>query len=117
MKIRFLADADLNQAIVIGLLRREPLIDFLSAHDAGLRGRSDPAVLAIAARQNRVLVSHDSGTMPVHFAEYVANGNHCPGLLVVPQRVAIGVAIDELLLIWKASEAEEWNDRLAWLPF
>jgi hypothetical protein len=38
VKVRFLADADLNQAIVSGLLRREPAIDFLSAHAAGLKG-------------------------------------------------------------------------------
>ena len=34
MKVRFLADADLNEAIVIGVHRREPSLDFLSAHTA-----------------------------------------------------------------------------------
>jgi hypothetical protein len=32
--IRFLADADLNHAIVTGCLRREPAMDFLSANEA-----------------------------------------------------------------------------------
>jgi predicted nuclease of predicted toxin-antitoxin system len=67
MKVRFLADADLNRAIVTGLLRREPAVDFLSAQEAGLRGMNDAAVLALAAQQKRVLVSHDVGTMPAHF--------------------------------------------------
>jgi hypothetical protein len=31
MKPRFLADADFNQKIVLGLLRREPTIDFQTA--------------------------------------------------------------------------------------
>lgn len=31
--IRFLADASLHNAIVTGCLRREPAIDFLSAHE------------------------------------------------------------------------------------
>jgi hypothetical protein len=31
MKLKFLADADLNKSILTGLLRREPAIDFLSA--------------------------------------------------------------------------------------
>jgi hypothetical protein len=36
VKVRFLADADLNKAIVNGVLRREPSVDFQSAHAAGL---------------------------------------------------------------------------------
>jgi hypothetical protein len=59
MKVRFLADADLNKAIVNGVLRREPSLDFLTAQAAGLRGMNDPTVLALAAQQQRVLVSHD----------------------------------------------------------
>jgi hypothetical protein len=35
--IRFLADASLHDAIVTGCLRREPAIDFLSAHEWGIR--------------------------------------------------------------------------------
>src|ERR1022692_883210 len=36
VKVRFLADADLTRAIVSGVLRREPSIDFLTAQAAGL---------------------------------------------------------------------------------
>ncbi len=57
MRVRYLADADLNKAIVSGALRREPLLDFLSARAAGLRGMRDPAVLELAAKQQRLLVS------------------------------------------------------------
>ena len=67
MKIRFLANADLNKAIVNGVLRREPSIDFLTAQSAGLRALNDPEVLKLASEQQRVLVSHDVGTMPAHF--------------------------------------------------
>jgi hypothetical protein len=63
VKVRFLADADLNKAIVSGILRREPSVDFLTAHAAGLRGMTDPEVLTLAAQQQRVLVSHDVGSM------------------------------------------------------
>jgi len=31
-------------------------------------------------------------------------------------RLPIGIAIEELGLIWSASEAEEWLDRLVWIP-
>lgn len=116
MKVRFLADADLNKAIISGVLRREPAIDFLTAHAAGLRSMRDPEVLALAAGQNRVLVSHDIGTMPAHFRAFAAAGKQSAGVFLVPQSVDIWTAIDELLLVWLASEAKEWVDRLVWLP-
>src|ERR1019366_1583051 len=40
--IRFLADASLHDGIVTGCLRREPAIDFLSAHEGTLEGVPDP---------------------------------------------------------------------------
>ena len=116
MKVRFLADADLNKAIVNGVLRREPSIDFLSAHAAGLRRMKDPEVLALAAGQQRVLVSHDVGTMPENFRKFRNAGKRSAGVFLVPQSLDIGTAIQELLLIWLASEASEWENRLEWLP-
>ncbi|BBD62494.1 hypothetical protein NIES2109_53380 [Nostoc sp. HK-01] len=51
MIIRYQADADLNQAIVTGVLRREPTIDFQTAFAAGLAGVKDPELLAIAVQK------------------------------------------------------------------
>lgn len=39
--IRFLAEADLNEGIVAGCLRRDPEMDFPSANDADLVGVPD----------------------------------------------------------------------------
>ena len=117
MRIRFLADADLNKAIVTGVLRREPSVDFLNAHQAGLREMKDPEVLALAAKDQRVLVSHDVGTMPKHFRTFQSAGKVSSGVFLIPQTLDIGAAVEELLLIWLASDASEWRDRLEWLPF
>jgi len=70
MKPRFMADADFNQKIIRGLLRREPTIDFQTAHQSDLLGRPDEEVITLAARANRILVSHDVGTMPAHFGRF-----------------------------------------------
>lgn len=51
MTVRSQADADLNQAIVRGVLRREHTIDFQTAFAAKLEGVKDSEVLAIAAQQ------------------------------------------------------------------
>lgn len=116
MKVRFLADADLNRAIVSGVLRREPSIDFLTADAAGLRGMKDPEVLALAAEKGRVLVSHDVGTMPGHFRAFTNAGKRSAGVFLIPQALDVGTAIEQLLLVWIASEPSDWEDRLRWLP-
>ncbi|HEX5731719.1 MAG TPA: DUF5615 family PIN-like protein [Blastocatellia bacterium] len=69
MKIRFQADADLNEDIFTGVLRREPGIDFQTAEEADLRSLNDYQVLKLAADQGRVLVTHDRKTMPRQFAD------------------------------------------------
>ena len=115
MRIRFQADADLNQVIVSGLLRRFPEMDFRTAAQAGLVGRQDPEVLILAADDGRVLVTHDKQTMPRHFGEFAAKAPS-PGLIVVPQHLAVADAIEDLAVIWAASESEEWINRLVYLP-
>ena len=115
MKIRFQADADLDEDIVIGLLRCDPAIDFQTASEAGLAGLDDPRVLALAAEEQRLLVSHDRRTMPRHFADFVVK-NTSSGVVIVSQKTPTVVAIEELLLIWTASDAEEWIDRIAVIP-
>jgi hypothetical protein len=114
--IRFLADASLRDAIVRGCRRREPAMDFLSANDAKLEGVSDPDVLAIAAGQGRILVSHDFQTLPWHFADFVQARGPSPGAILVPQYMPVGEAIAELVLIWGASDAREWQDRIGTIP-
>jgi Domain of unknown function (DUF5615) len=113
--VRYQADADLNQAIVTGVLRREPTIDFQTAFAAGLEGVKDLEVLAMAAQQKRILVSNDRKTMPSEFAEFITS-NQSSGVIIVSRKLPIEVVIEELLLIWEASSAEEWINRIAKLP-
>jgi hypothetical protein len=90
--------------------------DFLTAQAAGLRGMRDPEILALAVERQRVLVSHDVGTMPAHFRAVRNAGKHSSGVFLIPQSLDVASAIDELVLIWLASEASDWEDRLVWLP-
>jgi predicted nuclease of predicted toxin-antitoxin system len=113
---RFLADACLCDAIVSGCLRREPAIDFLSANDANLAEVPDPEVLALSAAEGRILVTSDLKTMPRHFADFLQARGSCPGVILVPQHLRIGEAIEELVLIWGASDAEEWENRILSIP-
>ena len=113
--VRFQADADLNQILVAALVRRAPGVDFRTAELAQLRGLADPDVLALAARDGRILVTHDSKTMPRHFGEFIQS-NRSPGVIVVPQHLPISAVADELLLIWTATSPEDWTNRICYLP-
>jgi hypothetical protein len=115
MRPRFQADADFNHKIVLGLRRREPSIDFLSAQDGGVVGVTDPDVLRIAAESGRILVSRDRKTMPSHFARFLEQRSS-PGVIIVSQDLDIGAAIEDLLLIWAATDAEEWIQYLGFVP-
>jgi hypothetical protein len=114
--IRFLADASLHGAIVTGCLRREPAIDFLSAHQAALDGVPDPEVLAFATLHNRILVTSDLRTMPRHFADFLEVNGHCTGVFLVKQRAPLAEVIESLLLVTPASDTSEWKNRLDEIP-
>ena len=116
MKIAYLADANLHYGIVLGLRKREPLLDIMSANDADLTGIDDQQVLATAARLNRILVTSDRKTMPTEFGVFMARSRSSPGVFLISQRLPIAAAIDELLLIWAASVPLDWQDRLCSLP-
>ena len=115
--VRFLADASLHHAIVTGCLRREPAIDFLSARTAKLEGMRDLDVLALAAAQGRILVTHDFRTMPRHFAEFLATGATSSGVFLVKQHTPLASVIEDLVLVWTASTPEDWKNRIVAIPF
>ena len=115
MKAKFLADANFSRRIIRGLRRREPLIDFQFAEDANLAGKSDLEVLGIASDLERVLVTHDRKTMPAAFGLLVGQ-RQSSGVLIVPQSLPVVAAIEELLLVWAASDAEDWINVISPIP-
>jgi hypothetical protein len=89
---------------------------FLDGSRGWITRHERPRGPELAAGQQRVLVSHDVGTMPDHFRAFTDAGKYSAGVFLLPQSLDVGAAIDELLLIWLASEAAEWEDRIVWSP-
>jgi hypothetical protein len=114
--IRLLADENLDRAIVSGLLRRNVDIDFVRAQDIGLLGASDRVLLDWAAAEQRLVVTQDVNTLPGYAFERVRAGLPMPGVLEVPQRMAVGQAIEDLLLLVECSHDGEWEGRVLHLP-
>jgi len=115
MRPRFQADADFNHKVILGLRRRNAAIDFQDANAGAVAGIPDSKVLSIAADLGRILVSHDRSTMPAHFERFLTNRSS-PGLIVVDQDLDIGRSIEELLLIWTATDIDEWKDKIGYVP-
>ena len=115
MKVRFQADADLNEHILLATLRRQPEVDFKTAMAAELAAVEDREVLERCLVDGRILVTHDRKTMPLHFYKLIEQGESY-GVIVVPQALSVAAAAEDLILIWSATEAAEWKDRIAFLP-
>ena len=114
--IGFLADENFNGIIIRGLLRRQPLIDLLTATQAGLGGADDSAVLQWAAEQHRLVLTHDANTLAGFAYERLAAKLPMSGVVEVSDRLPVGQVIDDLLLIAEASSQEEWEGQVVYLP-
>lgn len=108
-RIKFQADADIDLAIVKGVVRRYP------ETAAGLEGVKDANVLLLSSKQQRVLVTNDRRTMPIEFGMFIES-SRSSGVLVVSKKLPMKIVIEELILIWSTSTAEEWIDQIADIP-
>lgn len=114
--LKFAADENLNGDVLRGLLRRVPSLDLVRVQDAGLSGADDVIVLEWAAREGRVLLTHDVTTLTADALERVRAGRPMPGVIEVGRAVAIGRAIEDLLLLAGASRESEWEGQVLYLP-
>jgi hypothetical protein len=109
-------DEDFDNDILRGVLRRLPKLEVVRVQDASLSGAADPVVLDWAAREGRLLFTHDVRTMTAHAYARVAAKLPMPGLVAVPQSVPTGAAIDEVVLIAECSIEGEWEGQILHLP-
>jgi len=114
--VRLAFDENFNNDVLRGLLRRNPALDIVRVQDADLRSADDPAVLAWAAGERRVLVSHDVSTLTAYAYARVKAGQPMPGLIEAGPDVPIATAIADLLLIAECGEPGEWEGQVLYLP-
>lgn len=92
--LRLLIDHDFNERILRGVRSRAE-VDAVLARAVGLDHKPGPELLFWAAVENRILVSHDLQAMPDFAIARVHRGEPMPGLILVPQELRIGKAIEE----------------------
>lgn len=116
MKTKFATDADLDNDILRGLLRRNPNLDIVRVQDVGLRTADDPTILEWAASDGRILLTHDVNTMTDHAYARVEQGLRMPGIFVIPHDTLMSQIIEDLLLIAECSFEGEYEGQVRYLP-
>jgi len=114
--IRLLTDENFNFDILRGLIRRVPHLDFVLVHDVGLASQPDLVLLKWAAIRHRSIMTQDAKTMIPYAEQLVRQGKPMAGLIVVPQSLRIGPAIDDLELIVECYSESEMLDSIKRLP-
>lgn len=109
-------DENFNNDALRGLRRRNPEIDVVRIRDTDLAGAADPDVLEWAAREGRVLVTHDVRTITHHAYERVRAGKAMPGVIEAAPAVPISAVIEHLLLLAECSRPGEWEGQILFLP-
>lgn len=114
--MRLLADENFDNDIVRGLLRRNPALDITRVQDVGLMGERDDTILAWAANENRVLLTHDVSTMSTFAFERIARLDSMPGLIQVAQTPDLGRIIEDILIVCECCDDSEIRNRIIHLP-
>ena len=114
--LKLLLDENFNNDVLRGLLRLKPDADVVRVQDVGLMGADDPTILEYAAREGRVLLTHDVETM-THFAyERVRAGLPMPGVFEVKRKLSLGLVIENVLILIACSVEGEWEGQVRYLP-
>ena len=114
--IRFAADENFNNKILHGVSRQNRDIEIVRVQDSSVSGADDPEVLDWAARDGRVLLTHDANTMTKYAYQRINSGLPMPGLCVVRQSLPIRSVVDDLLLLAECSDPDEWWGLVRYLP-
>src|SRR5258708_2560205 len=113
---RFLADQDFNERIPDGVLNPEPVLETVRCREVGLERASDPDILAYAETNDFIVLSHDMNTLAGAAHSRLIAREPLAGVFLVLQERAIGPIVESLVIIWAASEPEQWRDREIFLP-
>lgn len=114
--IKLLADENLDNTIIRGLLRRNPDIDIVRVQDINLSGEDDPIVLEWAANQGRILLTHDVATITRYAYERLAKNLAMPGVIEIHTDAAIGRVIEDIIMILECGTPEDLEGQIYYLP-
>lgn len=114
--LRLVSNENFGGDILRGLYRRRPDLDMVRVQDIGLNASPDADILAWAAVEDRIVLTHDRDTMPYFAYERVRASQAMPGVFLVSNLMPIGQAIDEILLALDCFTPEECKNFVRFFP-
>lgn len=114
--MRFLADENIDNRILRGIKREDETVDIIRVQDTELFQMDDPTILEWAAKEGRILLTHDVNTIPKYAYDRINENKPMPGIIAIHLDVPIGEIIADFLMILGASEAEEYEGQVVYLP-
>jgi hypothetical protein len=115
--VKWLADECFDNDIVRGLLRRSPSLDLIRAQDVvEVAGKDDETLLTWATKHKRIFLTHDLATMVPALLHQQQQVSGCTPIVLAPDSLSIGAAIEEILLLDQCSEDSDWAAGVVYLP-
>jgi uncharacterized protein DUF5615 len=114
--LRLLADENFNGKLLMGLRAALPEIDIVRVQDTDKIASPAPELLAWAAEQGRILLSHDVQTLAGYAYDRVHRGLPMSGIIVVRISQSISTTIEELSLLIGASTPDEFENQVRYIP-
>jgi hypothetical protein len=115
--VKWLADENFRSAILRGLLRKAPAFDIVRAQDIReISGQDDRVLLRFAAADGRIVVTHDLSTMIPAMREQMRLESRCAAIVMVPDSLPIGAAVDDFLLLDRCAVEADWAAGVIYLP-
>lgn len=84
--------------------------------EVGMARAADPDILAWAAEDGRILLTHDLRTMTAYAHERLRNGQRLVGVVAVPQWMPIGAAVADLEIVLACTRPDELEGQVIHLP-
>ena len=116
--IDYLFDENVHPVYRNELKRLNPEITVWLVGDPGTPPKStkDPEILNWCEDNNFILITNNRRSMPLHIKDHISEKKHFPGIFILNDKMSIGQTLDELNLIWGASEKDEYQDTIQYLP-
>ncbi|MGI8588889.1 MAG: DUF5615 family PIN-like protein [Chloroflexia bacterium] len=116
---RLALDQNFNEVLLraVKQIHNEPDLDVVRLVSFGLSQAPDAVVLEWAARQGRILLTHDAKTIPPLPHARVTAGLAMPGVILVRRTAPNGAVIEDLCILLGASRSQEWQGRVERLPY
>lgn len=108
--IRFLTDEDFNNDILRAVLRQLPELEVVRVQDVGLMTVDDSMILAWAAQEGRVVLTHDASTMIDAAYQRTREGLPMPSVIAVRRLAPLATCIGDVVLMAEAGIPLDFQD-------